>query len=51
MGRLLVALLLALAVTGCAGESPLDRCIAHSVEEGIDASVAEQACREVVSES
>jgi hypothetical protein len=31
---------------GCAGSSPFERCVDHSVEEGLERSVAEQACRE-----
>jgi len=40
-----LALLLTLA-TACAGASELDRCVQHSVDEGLDRAVVEQACRE-----
>ena len=42
----LVVVLLAVALAGCAGESPLERCVSHSVEEGVARDVAERACRE-----
>ncbi len=42
-----VALLLAL--TGCsAGQSPVEACVEHSLEEGIDRAAAEAACEDVV---
>lgn len=33
-------------VTGCAGVSAYESCVAHSVEEGVDRAQAETACRE-----
>lgn len=44
--RCLVVALLAGGLAGCAGESPLERCVGHSVEEGVERGVAERACRE-----
>jgi hypothetical protein len=48
VARLLSALLLVTALAGCAGESAFDRCVAHSVEEGVDRPAAEQACEAAV---
>jgi hypothetical protein len=48
-GRWLLALgLAALALTGCAGASEFERCVDHSVEEGIARDVAEQGCERAV---
>jgi len=41
----LVALALALLTTGCGGVSELERCIDHSIEEGLDRAQVEAACR------
>lgn len=40
----LAALAVVVIVTGCAGSSELERCVDHSVEEGVDRVVAQQAC-------
>ena len=45
MLRLVLA---ALLVTGCAGQSAFERCVDHSVEEGIDVSRAEEGCEAAV---
>jgi hypothetical protein len=44
--RLLVATVL---LVGCsAGTSPVEACVEHSVEEGIDRAAAQDACEESV---
>ena len=40
-----LALALVLTLGGCGGVSELDRCIDHSVEEGLDRAQVEAACR------
>ncbi len=43
--------LAALLLTGCsAGASPLERCVEHSVEEGVDRAAAQSACEDVVTD-
>lgn len=42
-----VVVLLGLTTAGCAGQSAYERCVQHSVDEGVDRGVVEQACREV----
>ncbi|HVM26174.1 MAG TPA: hypothetical protein VM433_00695 [Mycobacteriales bacterium] len=37
-----------LLLTACAGTSEFDRCVAHSVQEGVRQDVAERACEQVV---
>ena len=32
--------------TACAGTSEFEKCVQHSVDEGLDRAVVEQACRE-----
>ena len=41
----LLLLAAVLAVVGCSGVSELERCIDHSVEEGLDRAQVEAACR------
>ena len=41
----LPVLLLVMALAGCGGVSELERCIDHSVEEGLDRAQVEAACR------
>jgi hypothetical protein len=41
----LAAATLVLALSAC-GTSPAEACVQHSVEEGVDRGVAEQACRD-----
>jgi hypothetical protein len=43
---LLLAVLAAPALSACAGGSPLEACVQHSVDEGVDRARAEQACRD-----
>ena len=46
MNRLVpLALLLALS-SACAGTSEFEKCVQHSVDEGLDRAYVEQACRE-----
>jgi hypothetical protein len=40
-----IALLL---LTGCAGQSAFDRCVDHSLQEGVRQDAAEQACEQAV---
>ena len=41
--------LVAVLLTGCsAGASPLETCVEHSVEEGVDRAAARDACEAVV---
>jgi hypothetical protein len=35
-------------LTGCSGVDELQRCIDHSVEEGVDRQVAENGCRDAL---
>jgi hypothetical protein len=44
--RLVPFVLLVALSAGCAGSSEFERCVQHSVEEGLDRAVVEQACRE-----
>lgn len=44
-GMRLLLLAVVLALAGCGGVSELERCIDHSVEEGLDRSQVETACR------
>jgi hypothetical protein len=37
-----------LLLTGCAGQSAFERCVEHSIEEGVDRAVAEQGCASAV---
>jgi hypothetical protein len=37
-------------LAGCAGSSELEQCVEHSVEEGIAADRAEQACEDALGE-
>ena len=46
--RILTLLLAVLAVSGCAGGSDLERCVQHSVEEGVAQEAARAACERVV---
>ena len=46
MTRLVPFVLLAALSAACAGTSEFERCVQHSVEEGLDRAVVEQACRE-----
>ena len=39
------ALLVLVLLTGCSGVDELQRCIDHSVEEGVDRQRAEEGCR------
>jgi hypothetical protein len=41
----LLLLAVALAIAGCSGVSELERCIDHSVQEGLDRAQVEAACR------
>lgn len=43
-------LALTLLVTSCGGVDELQRCIDHSVEEGVSQERAEAGCRDVVGE-
>ena len=43
--------LVAVLLTGCsAGASPLQTCVEHSVEEGVDRAAAREACEAVVTD-
>lgn len=44
------ALLVLALLTGCGGVDELQRCIDHSVEEGVDRQVAEDGCRAVITD-
>ena len=37
-----------LALSACSGESPLERCVEHAVEEGGDRAQAREECERVV---
>jgi hypothetical protein len=37
-------------LTGCSGVDELQRCIDHSVEEGVSRPVAEAGCRDALSD-
>ena len=47
IGRLLAMSVLVLCV-GCAGTSEFQRCVDHSLEEGVDREAAEQGCERAV---
>lgn len=48
--RLATLLALSLLLTGCGGVDELQRCIEHSVEEGVSQERAEAGCRDVIGE-
>ena len=52
MRRLLVLLVGLAGLTACSvGASPVDTCVEHSVEEGVDRTAARAACEDAVGES
>lgn len=48
MRRLPLVLSVLLACAGCAGTSEFQRCVDHSVEEGVARDVAERSCERAV---
>ena len=46
--RTAALLSLTVLLTGCSGVDELQRCIDHSVEEGVSQERAEQGCRDAV---
>jgi hypothetical protein len=44
MARLLLVVVAALLASGCAGQTAFERCVDHSVQEGVRQDAAEQAC-------
>ena len=49
MRRALLAAAAAVALAACsAGTSPIEKCVEHSVEEGVDAETARAACEDAL---
>ena len=46
--RTAALLSLLVLLTGCSGVDELQRCIDHSVEEGVTQELAEQGCRDAL---
>jgi hypothetical protein len=46
--RLAPLLVVVLLIGGCAGTTPFQRCVDHSLQEGVPREQAEQACERAV---